>query len=339
MLLLAGLVGLFASGVMIALPSEAETEAAEVEVPQIDSSDDEVTAGGGLDAYLGEDSVGTDAAVEADSSAASDGSQADRDLPPRDVLGGDHLTDRLDGSSVAPIRLDGDAMYGNGSDDKLAGGVTNDLIIGNGGDDALFGGDGRDILMGGDGNDKLAGGSGADELHGDAGDDHLDGGLGDDLLSGGDGDDMLAGGDGDDRLFGGAGSDTLDGGAGNDILDGSVLGDDGTDRDAGDRLIGGDGDDTIAGGMGDVLVGGAGSDLYMVQSGGGAANEDEAPMIEDFDPEQDEIEIVYETAKPPTLSIIERMDVTRILVDGMVVAQLKGAPGIELSHLRLVSAA
>lgn len=112
-------------------------------------------------------------------------------------------------------------------------------------------------LRGGDGADSIAALAGDDRLLGFGGSDTLDGGEGNDYLKGGDGDDRLLGGIGWDASYGEGGNDTLismgddhllDGGAGNDVID-----------------IGAGGDAT---GSTDI-VGGAGSDRYILRTGMG----------------------------------------------------------------------
>jgi Ca2+-binding RTX toxin-like protein len=137
-----------------------------------------------------------------------------------------------------------------------------------------------------------------DNISGDAGRDTLFGLAGNDNLDGGNDSDRLEGGNGNDTLFGGSESgpettDTLIGGRGNDSLRVSdftnslMRGDEGNDTLIGafyaqniarggagsDSLTGGMFDDTLMGGNGndynsppdkDTLVGGAGSDTYVL---------------------------------------------------------------------------
>ncbi|WP_235962503.1 calcium-binding protein [Jannaschia marina] len=338
MLLIAGLAGLFVSGVMMALPL---TEAADGDdaSPDVDRGEE---AGAATD----------DETERMDIGDLLDGVQPQPPLPPelpeeepglapRDQIGGDHLTDRIAGSFDTPVDLAGDAMLGNAGDDDLVGGDLNDMLVGNDGDDNLSGGAGRDVLDGGADDDLLDGGDDRDQLIGDTGDDTLHGGAGDDLLSGGDGDDRLIGGSGDDRLFGGEGADTLEGGAGDDLLDGSVLRADGTDRDDGDLLSGDAGDDTIAGGPGDSLSGGEGHDLFLFRAAsaaafttdGGAAD---VPIITDFEPASDAIEIEYDGATAPVVEIVATDGETRILLEGEIAVRVSGTPGIEARHISLL---
>ena len=134
--------------------------------------------------------------------------------------------------------------------------------------------------------DLLQGNSKKNKLRGLDGDDRLEGGAGNDVLEGGAGDDLLLGGSGGDRLDGGAGRDTASyadapdavsadlsgvvantGHAQNDVfidienLQGSAFD---------DFLYGDDGDNRLDGGAnedgGDTMAGGAGDDVYLVDS-------------------------------------------------------------------------
>ncbi|SDY80548.1 Hemolysin-type calcium-binding repeat-containing protein [Jannaschia faecimaris] len=329
MLLMAGLVGLFISGVMVALP--------------VSGTEDDV------DGWDGPDDQKEIRTSEAE---GADAEESPRDLldpeePPvlatRDQIGGAHLGDGLGGTSATPIAVQSDAVLGNASDDEIGGSAENDFIIGNDGADTLDGLAGRDVLMGGRGDDILHGGDNDDILHGDADDDTLHGGTGDDLLSGGDGDDDLIGGTGSDSLIGGEGRDTLAGGAGDDFLDGSVLDDAGRDRDDADRISGGDGDDSLAGGQGDSLSGGSGSDLFLLRApteptSGLDGDLDNVPLIEDFDPAVDRIEIDYTGASVPALSIVETEGETGVMLDDVLVARLSGVQSLDASHIRLIAA-
>ena len=115
----------------------------------------------------------------------------------------------------------------------------------------------------------------------------------------------------------------------------------GLDRDTGDRLLGGEGNDTLAGSNGDTLVGGPGEDLYLfraasvAQFGTGGALDD-APMIEDFDPVEDAIEIMFEGDGIPVFRIVPNGTETHIEVDDVIVARLAGTPDLSLDHIQLV---
>ncbi|MBW4497579.1 MAG: CHRD domain-containing protein [Oscillatoria princeps RMCB-10] len=100
--------------------------------------------------------------------------------------------------------------------------------------------------------DTLTGGEMGDTIDGLGGDDAIKGGAGNDIISGGAGNDMLDGGPGDDSLVGGDGNDTLMAMNGADTLDGGA------------------GDDSLVGGSKGMLMGGAGSDTYVLDSMTGA---------------------------------------------------------------------
>ncbi len=130
------------------------------------------------------------------------------------------------GNDVLTAGKDGDALEGEGGNDKLHGRAGWDLLYGGSGNDIIDGGGGEDDIYGEAGNDKLHGGAGVDLLHGGSGNDIIDGGGGEDNIYGEAGNDKLYGGAGNDRLAGGAGNDLLNGGAGRDRLDGGP----GTDK-------------------------------------------------------------------------------------------------------------
>jgi Ca2+-binding RTX toxin-like protein len=127
-------------------------------------------------------------------------------------------------------------------------GVGNDLanqIVGNEGSNLLIAGAGDDNVFGGAGNDSLFGQDSADQLYGEAGIDYLVGGASNDILNGGNDADALYGEDGNDTLVGGSDFQT-------------------------DILVGGNGDDLLYGNSGlgdyDLMDGGAGSDVYLVDT-------------------------------------------------------------------------
>ncbi|MEO0860019.1 MAG: hypothetical protein AAFY65_05350 [Pseudomonadota bacterium] len=285
----------------------------------------------------------------------ADGKEQAFDGPdPTDQVAGDQLSD---GDDMPPTLFDEDAILGNGGDNTMVGSAQGDLLIANDGDDHVDGQDGNDGLYGGTGTDTLLGQGGDDVLYGEDGDDDLAGGDGDDLLAGGDGDDLLRGGDGDDRLFGMLGQDTVLGGQGDDILDGTQVDVPGEgDADTGDVLWGEAGNDTLAGGQGDTLTGGAGSDLYLFKAPSAGvfgsdltdaptADEQDAPLITDFDRTEDMLEIVYDAAyapapgQMPTVQIAATVEAIEVRLNGAAVVRL--SPGTEISEgdIQLVPAA
>ncbi|MFI5379508.1 MAG: peptidylprolyl isomerase, partial [Tepidisphaerales bacterium] len=76
-------------------------------------------------------------------------------------------------------------VFGGAGNDviTISKGIRNPaMLFGQAGNDKLIGGDGNTVLVGGDGNDTLLGGGGRDLLIGGAGADSLNGGAGDDIL-------------------------------------------------------------------------------------------------------------------------------------------------------------
>lgn len=191
-----------------------------------------------------------------------------------------------------------DTLVGDAGNDVIDAGAGNDAINGGAGNDLIDGGDGNDSIRGGLGNDTITGGGGSDSLDygdhsaaqgvtltlgdgiandgmtgeydnivdtfevviGSLGHDNITGTDGDDLIYGGAGNDTLVGGAGHDRLYGGAGLNKLYGNDGNDSLYGGA---------GNDTLEGGNDDDliiAIGGGAADAVHGGAGIDVYWVDS-------------------------------------------------------------------------
>ncbi len=258
-----------------------------------------------------------------------------------------------------------DTVEGGDGDDSLFGERGRDMLYGEDGDDFLNGGAWHDGLDGGAGDDTLEGDTGRDTLAGGAGDDLLDGGAWDDLLVGGAGSDVLVGGNGDDVLIGYVpetiGDDTdisvrayheagemafgvRDDLAGmddaalmqvaeenlattQDQYPGQSAGADGANV-----LDGGHGNDTI--GLwhdGDQATGGSGSDEFVAFAWNDSVDEeDDAPLITDFDPTSDVLTLQYEdTDATPTVTIDTLEDGSQLLrSDGDAVVLF--APGTPL---------
>ncbi|WP_371156691.1 calcium-binding protein [Jannaschia sp. 2305UL9-9] len=373
MLLIAGLFGIVASGLL--LIETPQTDADPEDAPDTPedplAENEEGTTSSPLSEAVAEvadrvpEQESLDQTQASPSPAAlSDGPTAqdadDRDfwteetaLVLKDQVAGAHLSDSFGGSVGPAILHTEDATFGHGGDDSLRGGAGDDLLIGNDGNDQLRGGTGRDGLYGGTGDDALWGGDGDDILHGEDGDDLLGGDGGDDLLLGGDGDDTLSGGQGNDRLFGGFGKDVIHGGSGDDLLDGTEMEEGDTlDADAGDELLGGEGNDTLAGGQQDTLTGGEGRDMFLFRApSAGAFGSDLAPLssafvplwIADFDAEEDALEILYDPAEqpdpdnPPRISVIEAAGAIDLVLNGAVVAKLSAGTIIDADSIRLVA--
>lgn len=188
-----------------------------------------------------------------------------------------------------------------------------------------------------------AGPPGGQDLGGSTDSDVLVAGSGDDTLFGDFGDDFLDGGAGDDHLSDGAGDDTLRGGAGDDTLS-SLPADGEAARDGQDLLDGGAGDDVLVMSDLDVATGGEGADVFAFGPGVAPLEEtggDDAPVIEDFDPDEDALVVVwddYASDTPPELSLDadeEDPNVTRLLGNGKVLAVVHSDMGVSLDAVAL----
>jgi Ca2+-binding RTX toxin-like protein len=196
----------------------------------------------------------------------------------------------------------------NGFNITATGTVNND-IYGSDENDTIGGGAGNDELNGYAGNDVLRGDAGDDHLYGGVGDNTLEGGAGNDYLysSGYDAEDRLVGGDGNDTYF--VGSDSLEdktivesslaAGGSNDVIEAWGQDIDLTNTNVEGAVVMGYGtyltgtsitatgtsannffqvlDVNSSGGSGVVddditLVGGAGSDFYLVEKDGDDEN-------------------------------------------------------------------
>lgn len=129
-----------------------------------------------------------------------------------------------------------------------------------------------DGLLGLKGNDTIIGSSSPEKILGNEDQDFLLGGDDYDTLLGGTGNDLLLGNKGNDALWGESGNDFLSGGKGNDFL------------------LGGLGNDTLTGEKGlDTLIGSQGKDVFILTTKGAVANRDQADIINDFNPLEDQI--------------------------------------------------
>ena len=262
---------------------------------------------------------------------------ADHETDPETTVEPAPEDDRI--GATTPLQealMPSETLNSAGTGQTIAGTVRADLLFGGTGDDEITGGEGEDTLHGDDGNDTLFGGKAMDSLFGDIGDDVLDGGDHDDDLIGGSGDDTLYGGDGDDELLGSFGNDTLEGGAGQDVLNGGagddiVVGNDDTDS---DFLNGGRGDDILRGGVGDTLSGGEGADTFAID-----ADQEGTTYIDDYDPDVDVIEVVYDQNGPaPELTTSRTDDGLALFADGDFVAGFANVETLDLDRIALVAA-
>ena len=257
----------------------------------------------------------------------------------------------------SPVVADEDdevfVLDGGSGNDTFALGDEAGYVFGNDGDDTIVSGEGAVAAFGGFGDDVLDSSQSIDSF--------LDGGTGNDILQGGDGDDQLFGGDhdhhdqtqgdttdndeliggaGDDALYGGYGADTLSGGDGDDMInhlghamERSEAGhhdfDWHIDGDA-DHLDGGQGNDTLIMDRADTATGGSGDDVFWVYSDADAG--DESAEVTDFVPGQDFLRVSLDPDQDPdSLEYDVHPSASGedgvVMVNGEVVAILKGAPG------------
>lgn len=204
--------------------------------------------------------------------------------------------------------------------DSSAQGVSDQT----GDDTIIFSGDADDVIVTGDGDDTLFGHVGDDVMFGGAGNDAMIGGDGTDILEGGDGDDALQGYLGDDTLIGGNGADVLFGGSGDDLLDGR-------DDDGGtDFLNGSAGDDVLLAGTGDHMNGGTGADLF------GLSNDSNA-YVDDFDPDEDSIEVAYDAlSTTPIMRYEDNDDGAMLFADDEIVATFAGQTALDMASVPIL---
>ncbi|XP_060927650.1 uncharacterized protein LOC133001947 [Limanda limanda] len=170
-------------------------------------------------------------------------------------------------------------ILGNDEDNALIGGWKDDTLEGGQGDDTLIGGNGSDILIGGLGDDTLYGEDGNDTMIGNSGRDVFIPGPGADLIDGGSGRDTVLY-RGDHETGQGVYVNLLTGqgryaDAEGDVLKdvetviGTIYSDILVSGYESSLLRGSDGNDILVSTGGDYLVGGDGSDIYMLafQSG------------------------------------------------------------------------
>ncbi|MBS0364166.1 MAG: hypothetical protein JSR98_22565 [Proteobacteria bacterium] len=212
-----------------------------------------------------------------------------------------------------------DAAFGGDGNDVLDGGGSNfSLLQGNAGNDRLTVHGAHDTVYGGQGADTIAG---SEFSQGNKGDDSITGSIQDSTLLGGQGDDTISapgaivdGNLGNDSISGGG--DTLHG----VTTGGQILGEGGNDtlasiHGANDTISGGDGDDSIVAGSGadsitgdagaDTIsttghaahiAGGAGADVFIINSGTTAAGP--AAAITDWTASEDRIHFTGFTPNP-----------------------------------------
>ncbi|XP_067429689.1 uncharacterized protein [Thunnus thynnus] len=165
-------------------------------------------------------------------------------------------------------------ILGNDQNNALTGGWKDDTLDGGEGDDTLIGGNGADILIGGLGDDTLYGEDGNDTMMGNSGWDNFIPGPGADLVDGGPGRDTVLY-RGDHEKGEGVYVNLLTGqgryaDAEGDVLKdvetviGTIYSDILVSGYESSLLKGSDGNDILVSTGGDYLVGGDGSDIYML---------------------------------------------------------------------------
>jgi Ca2+-binding RTX toxin-like protein len=167
---------------------------------------------------------------------------------------------------------------GTDADDTITGTANIDWITGNGGNDTITGSGGNDILAGNAGADTLNGGNGVDTLYGGEGDDILIGGASGDVLVGGAGMDIASytGSSTGMRAFLNAPDTNTQLGIGDTYY--GIEGLEGTS--GGDTLGGDDFGNLLRGAAGaDTLYGGAGDDIYEIDTSHGVDTILDAPFV------------------------------------------------------------
>ena len=226
----------------------------------------------------------------------------------------------------------------DGDDDLTASGTEDYANMGDGDDTAAMG-SGNDIVLGEAGADSLDGGVGNDQVYGGDDGDSLTGASGSDGLSGGNGNDLLLGGLDGDTVIGGDGDDTLSGyvqtAAGSSALSGA---------DGADVLSAGNGNDTLILGRGDTATGGAGNDVFVLDTRWGTTGG--TFTLTDFDTETDSLQLQYQPSYsldngaeiPPDLRVEATADGTGSLIylNDVLLAELEGAAGLTVDDITLV---
>jgi len=100
----------------------------------------------------------------------------------------------------------------------------------------------------------------------------------------------------------------------------------------------GDGDDLLRVGAGDHATGHGGADTFALSDW---VEGDPPATIADFDTEQDELVVVYDPALHPdprlTLEPSPDGDGVRVMLDGVVLAEVPGASDLQLEDIRLTT--
>jgi Ca2+-binding RTX toxin-like protein len=248
-----------------------------------------------------------------------------------------HTNHGTNGADHVTATSDNQAWFLKDGDDDLTASSTHDYANLGAGNDHADMGAGSDIALGGAGADSISGGVGSDSLYGGTGNDALQGNLGEDSLAGGDGNDDLWGGTGNDTLIGGAGDDTISGYNQGAAGTGGMSGTEGSDQ-----MLGGDGNDTLILGHGDTGTGGAGNDIFQIDTrwSDGTA----VAHISDYDTTSDHLQIQYtpryssdtSLEVAPVMTLTHTTDgSTEVRMNGSIVAVLDGVADFSLNDIVL----
>ncbi len=147
-------------------------------------------------------------------------------------------------------------------------------------------------------------------------------GTGDDTIVLGDGDDFVEASLGADTIIGGGGTDEIYAGYGDDIINSAS---ETIALDAADTVFGGAGNDEFYGDNGDALIGGTGTDEFVVNLSNPAAA---AVTVGDFDPATEqlvgEVNISQDATPTVTYEVAEGGIGTNVVVEGRVAIILIG---------------
>lgn len=216
---------------------------------------------------------------------------------------------------------------------------------------------GNDVVLGGDEADTILTGDGSDAVSGGAGDDMVTLGKGADLYGFGPettdsvvpapgyasiaeaegGNDTVDAGSGNDTIYDGYGSNLLEGRAGDDVIDA-------TDQDmlSFDTVRGGGGEDVLMVDEGDLLNTGSGADAVIVDLTAGAEDGFALVTINDFNPDEDTLEILY-AGSTAGVDVAEIVTVepnadgsgSILSIDGVQVIEMRGVTDILASDVTL----
>ncbi len=183
-------------------------------------------------------------------------------------------------------------------------------FIGRDSDDQIVVDDAKAVIQAGSGNDKVTvvdrtgdqsqviayGGAGEDSISGSEASDYFDGGRDADIIYGNGDDDYIIGGAGVDKVLGGSGNDIIFGASGDLVeTESGAVGWEAYADGVEDTLYGGSGADEIYADQWDTAYGGEGVDSIKIAYQSTSLG---TTFVADFDPENDEIEVVLSADDP-----------------------------------------